>query len=148
MALDFSRFEYLTFDCYGTLINWEQGILSVLGPMLRAHGAVMSDEAMLAEYGQIEPKLQNPYRRYREVLRGVVAEFGTSRGFEASGEEMDALPESVRNWHAYPDTVAALRRLGTKYKLVVLSNIDDDLFAESAKVLGVKFDAVVTAEQV
>jgi 2-haloacid dehalogenase len=148
MTLDFSRFEFLTFDCYGTLINWEQGILSVLRPMLHVHGVALSDDAALAVYGEIEPKLQNPYQRYREVLRGVVHDFGTRVGFEATAAEMQALPESLKDWQPYPDTVASLKRLKKKYKLVILSNIDDDLFAHSAKLLGVQFDDVITAEQV
>ena len=148
MPLDFSRFEYLTFDCYGTLINWEQGILGALQPILQARSVVLSDDAVLAIYGEIEPPLQHPYQRYREVLSQVVHEFGRKTGFEATKPEMDSLPNSVKQWQPYPDTVDALRRLKEKYKLVILSNIDDDLFAESAKLLQVKFDAVITAEQV
>jgi 2-haloacid dehalogenase len=148
MPLDFGNFDYFTFDCYGTLINWEQGILSVLQPMLKAHGVVLGDEAVLAVYGEIEPRLQNPYRRYREVLRGVVAEFAKRNKFVATEQEMNALPESMKKWQPYPDTIAALRRLKSKYRMVVLSNVDDDLFVQSAKLLGVRFDAVITAEQV
>lgn len=148
MLLDFNHFEYLTFDCYGTLINWEQGILSVLQPILQSHAVVLSDDAVLAIYGEVEPKLQHPYQRYRDVLSQVVHEFGRKTGFEASRAEMDSLPNSLKLWQPYPDTVEALRLLASKYKLVILSNIDDDLFAESAKKLGVPFDAVITAEQV
>lgn len=148
MRLDFSRFEYLTFDCYGTLINWEQGILGALQPILQSHAVVLSDDAVLAIYGEIEPPLQHPYQRYREVLSQVVHEFGRKTGFEATQAEMDSLPNSLSHWQPYLDTVDALRRLREKYKLVILSNVDDDLFAESAKLLQVKFDAVVTAEQV
>lgn len=146
--MDFARFEYLTFDCYGTLINWEQGIVGALQPILQAHSVVLSDDAVLAIYGEIEPPLQHPYQRYRDVLSQVVHEFGRKTGFEATEAEMDSLPKTLKEWQPYPDTVDALRRLKEKYKLVILSNIDDDLFAESAKKLQMKFDAVVTAEQV
>lgn len=148
MALNFDQFDYLSFDCYGTLINWEQGILGALRPILQAHDVILGDDAVLAVYGEIEPRLQHPYQRYREVLRGVVRAFGKQTGFEATEAEMNSLPDSLKNWQPYPDTVAALRRLKTKYKLVILSNIDDNLFAESAKHLQVRFDAIVTAEQV
>lgn len=148
MPPDFPHFDYLTFDCYGTLINWEQGILGSLQPVLQAHSVVLSDDAVLAIYGEIEPKLQHPYQRYRDVLGQVVHEFGRKTGFEATKSEMHSLPESLKNWQPYPDTVEALKRLNSRYKLVILSNIDDDLFAESAKLLQVKFDAVITAEQV
>ena len=148
MFLDFSRFEYFSFDCYGTLINWEQGILGVLQPILRSHAVILSDDAVLAIYGEVEPKLQHPYQRYRDVLSQVVHEFGRKAGFEASNAEMEALPNSLSQWNPYSDTVQALKRLQTKYKLVILSNIDEELFAESAKKLGTRFDAVITAEQV
>ena len=148
MSLNFADFEFLTFDCYGTLINWEQGILRVLQPLLQSHGVVLSDDAALAVYGEIEPKLQRPYQRYRDVLRGVVQEFGNRTGFVATEAEMEALPDSLKDWQPYNDTVEALRRLQQKYKLVILSNIDDHLFASSATQLPVKFEAVITAEQV
>jgi 2-haloacid dehalogenase len=148
MSVDFANFDFITFDCYGTLINWEQGILGALQPLLHAHGISLSDDEVLAAYGEIEPILQNPYRRYREVLRELVREIGRRHGFAASEQEMDFLPDSLKRWRPYSDTVEALHRLKRRYKLVILSNIDDDLFAHSAKLLEVPFDAVITAEQV
>lgn len=148
MPLAFDRFHYLSFDCYGTLINWEQGILDAIQPVLQTHGVVLSDAAVLAIYGEIEPKLQTPYQRYREVLRGVVVEFGRKSGFTPTQEEMNALPDSLKSWAPYPETLESLKRLQSRYKLVVLSNIDDYLFAESAKHLQTRFEAVITAEQV
>jgi 2-haloacid dehalogenase len=148
MPLDHSHFTHFTFDCYGTLINWEQGILSVIQSILQSHSVVLSDDAALAIYGETEPKLQHPYQRYRDVLEQVVHEFGRKTGFEATKAEMNSLPESLKNWQPYPDTVEALKRMKEKYKLVILSNIDDDLFAHSARLLQVKLDAVITAEQV
>lgn len=148
MSLDFDHFDFFTFDCYGTLINWEQGILGALRPILQAHGVKMSDDEILALYGAIEPPLQEPYQRYREVLRQVVREFGKWNGFMVSEEEMESLPNSLKDWQPYSDSVEALKRLKTKYKLVILSNIDDHLFVDSARLLEVRFDAVITAEQV
>jgi len=148
MSLAFDNFVYLSFDCYGTLINWEHGILGALQPILQQHGVILSDAAVLAVYGELEPRLQNPYQRYRDVLRGVVREFGKQKDFIATEREMDSLPDSLKHWRPYPDTVGALKRLKKKYKLVILSNIDDELFADSAKLFEVRFDAVITAEQV
>jgi 2-haloacid dehalogenase len=148
MSLAFDSFDYLSFDCYGTLINWEHGILGALQPILHKHGVILSDAAVLAVYGELEPRLQNPYQRYRDVLRGVVREFGKQKDFIATEGEMDSLPDSLKHWRPYPDTVGALKRLKKKYKLVILSNIDDHQFADSAKLLEVRFDAVITAEQV
>jgi 2-haloacid dehalogenase len=147
MSFDFN-FDFITFDCYGTLINWEQGILGALQPTLHTHGVSIADDAVLAAYGQIEPVLQTPYRRYREVLREIVREMGRRSDFIATEAEMDSLPNSLANWQPYPDSVEALRRLKRRYKLAILSNIDDDLFAHSAKLLEVPFDAAITAEQV
>ena len=145
--LDFSRFQVLTFDCYGTLIDWETGLLGALRPVVRAHGRELRDEQILALYAEIEPLAQNPYRPYREVLQEVVRGFGKRLGFQASEAEVSSLPESLKTWAPFPDTVAALRTLKTHYQLAIISNTDDDLFAATARRLEVAFDEVVTAEQ-
>lgn len=145
--LDFSPFQALTFDCYGTLIDWETGLLGALRPILRAHGSKLGDDQILALYAELEPLAQNPYRRYREVLAEVVRGFGKRLGFKASEEEASSLPESLKDWPPFPDTVTALQRLQTRYRLAIISNTDDDLFARTARHLQVQFDQVITAEQ-
>ncbi|HEU5336875.1 MAG TPA: haloacid dehalogenase type II [Terriglobales bacterium] len=145
--LDFSRFQVLTFDCYGTLIDWETGLLGALRPVLRAHGRELRDEQILALYAELEPLAQNPYRRYREVLQEVVRGFGKRLDFQPSEAEVSALPESLKTWSPFPDTVDALRALKGRYRLAIISNTDDDLFAATARHLKVAFDEVVTAEQ-
>ncbi len=145
--LDFAAFRALTFDCYGTLTDWETGLLGALRPILRAHGSKLRDEQILALYAELEPLAQNPYRRYREVLQEVVRGFGQRLGFQASDAEVRALPDSLQNWLPFPDTVAALRKLQTRYRLAIISNTDDDLFASTAPHLQVEFDQVITAEQ-
>jgi len=148
MPLDFSKFDVLTFDCYGTLIDWETGILGALRPLVAAHGQQLSDAQLLALYGELEAHIEaGAYLRYREVLRQVVRGMGERLGFAASEAEMDSLPASLANWPSFPDTVAALRRLKSRYRLAIISNTDDDLFAETAKLLQTPFDAVITAEQ-
>ncbi len=147
--LDFSRFDWLSFDCYGTLIDWETGILGYLRPLLRAKGCAFTDAQILALYSEVEPRQQaGNYRCYREVLAGVVRDFARELRFEVSESEANGLAESIRGWQPFSDTVAGLRRLHFRYKLAVLSNIDDDLFAGTAPKLEVPFDAVVTAQQV
>ena len=147
--LDFSRFEWLSFDCYGTLIDWETGLLGYLRPLLQGKGCDISDARILALYSEFEPRQQaGHYRRYREVLASVVRDFAHELHFEVSDNEADGLAESIRNWQPFADTVAGLQRLHSRYKLAVLSNIDDDLFAYTAPKLEVRFDAVVTAQQV
>jgi 2-haloacid dehalogenase len=146
-SLNFDRFAALTFDCYGTLIDWETGILRALRRILEAHGQAQSDAQILHIYSELEPRAQNPYHRYRDVLANVVRGFGDRLGFQPSDAEAESLPDSLKDWPPFPDTVAALEKLKTKYKLAIISNTDDDLFAASARRLQIKFDEVITAEQ-
>ena len=145
---DFSRFQWMSFDCYGTLIDWETGILGYLRPLLRGKGCAVSDPQILALYSEIEPRVQaGPYRTYRDVLGGVVRQFAQELRFEVSTAEAAGLAESIRDWQPFSDTFDGLRRLHSRYKLAVLSNIDDDLFAGTSAKLQVPFDAVITAQQ-
>jgi 2-haloacid dehalogenase len=147
--LDFSRFTHLTFDCYGTLIDWETGILRAVQPILQRHGLMALDVAVLQLYARYEAKIEaGPYVPYREVLRGVMAGIAAEMGFLPSEADLDALADSVGQWPPFRDTVEALQRLQRRYKLVILSNIDDDLFAETQRLLGIDFDQVITAQQV
>lgn len=146
--LDFSRFRVITFDCYGTLIDWETGILGALRPILIAHGASIDDAEILRLYGELEAEAESShFQPYREILREVVHGFGVRLGFRTTEAEQQSLPTSLTNWKAFPDTVAALRKLKTKFKLGIISNIDDDLFSASAPRLEIDFDFVTTASQ-
>jgi len=146
--LDFSRFEYLSFDCYGTLIDWESGILGYLRPLLQSKGCSPSDAQLLNFYSECEPRHQQlPYRSYREILCSVMLDFADEFRVQLSDAEVQGLANSIRTWEPFPDTVPALRRLKSQFKLAILSNIDDDLFAMTAPKLGVQLDCVVTAQQ-
>ncbi len=146
--LDFSRFELLTFDCYGTLVNWEDGILRCLHRILAAHGKDIDDATILQLYADFEARAeQGEYRRYREVLQSVVRQFGEQLGFAPTDQEVRSLPESLPNWKPWPDTVAALRQLQSRFRLAIVSNVDDDLFAATKPQLGVEFDQIITAQQ-
>ncbi|HSZ63432.1 MAG TPA: haloacid dehalogenase type II [Terriglobales bacterium] len=146
--MDFSRFTALSFDCYGTLIDWEAGILPALRAVLRNHGIKMSDPAILELYGELEAAAESgTYQSYRKVLESVVRGFAARFDFAASTDEIRSLGESVGEWPAFADTVAALRALQERYKLVVISNIDDDLFKATRRRLGVEFAEVITAQQ-
>ena len=147
--LDFAQFDYLSFDCYGTLIDWESGILGYLGPLLRNKGVSVTNDEVLNLYSEYEPRQQGQaYRSYRGILAAVVRDYAAHFRFAVSGEEANGLAESIRGWQPFPDTAPALQQLNQRYKLAVLSNIDDDLFAFTAPKLGVEFDCVVTAQQV
>lgn len=141
-------FELMTFDCYGTLVDWETGIFSVLKPMLARHGKSLPDAALLELYGEFEADAEaRVYQDYRDVLRSVVRNFATRLGFEPTRGEVESLADSVQDWRPWPDTVDALKRLGARYKLAIISNIDNDLFAITRRHLGVEFDHVTTAQQ-
>ena len=146
--IDFSRFDAITFDTYGTLIDWERGILDALQPVLAFHDLVATDDALLESYARHEAAIEaGEYRTYREVLaaacRGVCADLGVV----PTDEAVWGFASSVGAWPAFPDTAVALRRLATRFRLGVLTNCDDDLFAASNRRLGVRFDWIVTAQQ-
>jgi 2-haloacid dehalogenase len=148
-SMDFRPFTHITFDCYGTLIDWERGILEALNALMDRHGVVAPDESILQAYARLEADIeQGSYRTYRQVLRDVVVGMGDLFGFTPEASEVDHLSRSVARWQPFPDTIAALEKLAEKYRLAIISNIDDSLLNESAKLLGVDFSAVVTAEQV
>lgn len=147
--LKFNQYEVLTFDCYGTLIDWESGMLAALKPLLAAHEVTLTDDQILKLFAEFESEIeQGSYLKYRQVLEQVVQKFGDRLGFTPSAEQKSSLPESIKNWLPFPDTIEALQALKKRYQLVILSNVDDDLFAGSAKHLQVQFDHVITAEQV
>jgi 2-haloacid dehalogenase len=147
--LDLDSFEILSFDCYGTLVDWESGILSALAPVLSRHRCSAAPHELLEAYGRLESRAQEPpYRPYAIVLREVMEGLGRLLGFAPAASELDTLASSIPAWPLFPDTRQALRALRTKYRLAVLSNIDDDLFAMTAPALGVEPEWVVTAAQV
>ena len=146
---EFDRFTHLTFDCYGTLIDWERGILAALRPVLTEHGLSVSDDAILELYGELEAAAEaGPYQPYRAVLATVMNGVGARFGFTPTAAERETLAASVGDWPTFPDTVEALQALARHFQLIILSNIDDDLFALSARRLQTNFAAVITAQQV
>jgi len=149
MPIDPAAFDAITFDCYGTLIDWETGIATAMGGLLRRHGVSIDDEAVLLAHARHEERIEaGPFLRYRDVLMQVARAVGREHELELSDEEIAGFGSSVVDWPAFPDSAAALARLAKRYRLGVITNCDDDLFAASARRLGVVFDPVVTAEQV
>ncbi|MGH9958206.1 MAG: haloacid dehalogenase type II, partial [Pyrinomonadaceae bacterium] len=147
--LDLQRYEVLSFDCYGTLIDWESGILSALREVVTAHGVKLGDAQILELYAELEPQAeQPPYKLYREVLEEVVLGFGERLRFVPSAAERAYLHTSLPNWPPFSDTVEALAALARRYRLAAISNTDDGLFAATAIRLQTHFDWVITAQQV
>jgi len=146
--LDLGGFKVLTFDCYGTLIDWETGIFSALRPILTAHGKSITDSALLELYSDLEVEAERgEFQSYREVLQSVVRGFGQRLGFTPTTAEIRSLPQSLATWRPFRDTVPALLELKKRYQLAVISNVDDDLFASTAPQLKVSFNHVITAGQ-
>jgi len=149
MALDFDRFTAMTFDCYGTLIDWEAGLVMALGRLLATRGAELSASQILEAHARHEARIEEgPFRRYRDVLVEVGRAVCEEQGVTASDEALAAFGGSVADWPAFRDSRAALDRLAARYRLGVITNCDDDLFAASNRKLGVTFDPIVTAQQV
>jgi 2-haloacid dehalogenase len=149
LKLGFGRFEALTFDCYGTLIDWESGILAALRPILKVRGLGPTDDELLEAFGRHEAAVEaGPYRRYRQILGATLRAIAEEHGFEQTAAEVAAFGGSVADWPAFPDSAAALARLATRFRLGVITNCDDDLFAASQRRLGVTFEWVITAQQV
>jgi 2-haloacid dehalogenase len=147
--VNFDRFKCLSFDCYGTLIDWETGISAALRPILETHEVSADPDALLEFYGKAETEIEaGPYRPYREVLKAVLVKFGDAFGFAPSRDELERFCTSVRSWPAFPDSSQALRALATRYRLIILSNIDEDLFRFSQRILGVEFAHVFTAQRI
>jgi len=147
--LDFGRFEALTFDCYGTLIDWEAGILAGLRRVLGPRGIEPPDDELLEVYAGFESAAEaGPYLRYRDILGRCLREVGANYGLVPDDADVAIFAGSVVDWPAFADSAEALERLHTRFRLGVVTNCDDDLFAGSAARLGIDFDWVVTAQQV
>jgi 2-haloacid dehalogenase len=147
-ALDPGAFDALTFDCYGTLIDWEAGIVVAARRLLAGAAARPDDDTLLEAFARHEADVEaGPYRSYREVLTEVARRLASDRSAAPSAEQLAAFAASVRDWPAFPDATDALRRLGARYRLAVVTNCDDDLFDSSFERLGIDFDVVVTAQQ-
>lgn len=146
--MNFDDFDVLTFDCYGTLIDWETGIWEALQPLLAQHRIDMTIDQALELYGELETEVERgAYYDYKTVLSMVLERFSSTVGFRPTQTELQRFSASVPAWPAFPDSSPALQALKEKYKLAIISNIDDDLFTFSAQRLQVQFDWVITAQQ-
>jgi 2-haloacid dehalogenase len=148
--MNLGDYDALSFDCYGTLIDWETGISSVLAPWARQAGLDLTDEELLAAYADNEERVEreNPAALYPTILAECFRRVGASLGAEVSDEWADKLGNSVPSWPAFPDSHDALVSLGQNYKLIIVSNVHREGFAGSNSRLGVTFDRIITAEDV
>ncbi|MCC6785425.1 MAG: haloacid dehalogenase type II [Planctomycetes bacterium] len=151
-TLDPARFRALSFDCYGTLVDWESGITSALhrAGLLRAAAPVEERESALADFAELEAAAEHelPLAPYPRILERVFAGLCARRGIALEAEAARRFAASVGDWPPFPDTVAALQTLATRYALVVLSNVDRNSFARTAARLKAPFTRVCTAEEI
>lgn len=141
------KIRVLTFDCYGTLIDWEGGARQTLAEIFRGQTLPVSEEKFFEEWERRQFRLIQSYRRYREIV--AESFLATCAAFElpATAADAQAFASAIGRWPAFPDTRAALERLRRRVKLAIISNIDDEILAETVKLLGGRFDWLITAEQ-
>jgi 2-haloacid dehalogenase len=146
----FSGFEALSFDCYGTLIDWESGLLAVLRPWARRRGLAVDGDQLLSTYARHEERVEteHPAQAYPGILARTFRALGAELSGEVSDEDAAALAGSVPDWPAFTDSHDALTALGERFKLIILSNVDRASFAGSQARLGVTFTSVLTAQDV
>ena len=141
--------DIITFDCYGTLIDWQSGIVQAFQSEAARDGVELSAQTIFDHYITEEPAVEaEEYRSYRDVLTLTALRVAGRLGWRIDGDRAGFLPESLRNWRPFPDTISALQRLGRRYSLGILSNIDDELLSGTIEQLKVPFDLIVTAQQV
>jgi 2-haloalkanoic acid dehalogenase type II len=149
-TVNLNDFEALSFDCYGTLIDWEAGIAAVLRRWADARGLDLTEEQLLLAYAAQEAsaEAEHPADLYPQILSRSMRGLGAELGVPVSDAEAGSLAGSVPDWPAFPDSPRALQQLGRRFALIILSNVDRESFAGSAKRLGVAFTSVITAQDV
>ena len=148
---EFSRFQALSFDCYGTLIDWETGMATALRDWVAEVDPPMSDGQLLQLVAEIETVVQgeqSPALLYPEVLAEVLRRIGARIGAPVSDQDAEHFGGTVGDWPAFADSAAALARLSRHFRLIIVSNVDRASFAASNRRLGVTFDKIITAEDV
>jgi 2-haloacid dehalogenase len=150
MSIDFTAAKALTFDCYGTLIDWESGMCAFFRPRLEAAGLDMPDDLVLTAFGLYQERYQRvrPALLYPEILRRSWIEVQLALGLPRDEAEAQAFAASIGDWPAFPDSPVALTALSKRFKLVILSNVDNASLAKSMQRLEAPFHATVTAEDV
>ncbi|MEJ0035053.1 MAG: haloacid dehalogenase type II [Gammaproteobacteria bacterium] len=145
-----SDFQALTFDCYGTLIDWETGLLKALQGLIACAPRRRTREEVLGDYAANEQDQQrfSPTMKYSQLLAVVYKRLGENWGAPAPWEECATFAGSLKTWEPFLDTVAALKYLKSHYKLYILSNVDNESFSYTARKLGVRFDGIMTAEDI
>lgn len=139
-------YDVISFDCYGTLVDWESAIVSTLQELLQSHDANMNNDVVLEYFANWEPEEQIRGGSYRSVLRRVLDRYGYRLGFRPRNGDFATFEECIARASVFEDTVDSLEALKKDFKLAVITNTDNDLFEITRETLRVEFDFVVTAE--
>jgi 2-haloacid dehalogenase len=146
--MDYKKIRLLSFDCYGTLIDWKESVLSILESFFRDSPLSFSREELFGAFLEADRKMvSSAYLPYREVLAQVIERMAENLRFSLDPASRYLLSDRFIEWKPFPDTVRSLKRLKENFQLAILSNVDDELFSISNKLLEVDFDFIVTAQQ-
>lgn len=148
--MKFENKKYITFDCYGTLIDWEGGISSAIRKLVDKNGFSLDLNNIADKYIKVELEVEaEKYRKYHEILQLAVKRLLRSEGLEISDNDASEFADAIYSWSPFPETKESLSKLKEKgYKLIILSNIDNEIIQKSIQLIGINFDGVVTAEEV
>ena len=147
--MDFNKFKLISFDCYGTLIDWKKSLMDIMTPFLQRHNLDLSVDQLFDLFFKADQKnTSEDYRPYHDILIAIMDEMGKELNIDLKQAERTCLVDRFGDWTAFPDTSDALQKLQKKYKLAIISNVDDELFDMTKRCLGVRFDNIITAKQV
>ena len=147
--MDFTQFKILSFDCYGTLIDWHHSVLKIIQPLLHDYSIEMSDEDAFNLFLEADRStIQKEYITYREVLTRVMEHIGKSLSLNLLDKDKSCLVDRFGDWDPFPDSHDALLALQEKYKLAIISNVDDEMFSLTMRCIGIRFEYIITAKQV
>ena len=147
--MDFNQFKLISFDCYGTLVDWKTSLMDILDPFITRNKLDISKDKLFDLFLKADQKIiREDYRPYHDVLVTIMDEMGKELSIDLRQADRTCLVDRFGDWTAFPDTTDALQELKKRYKLAIISNVDDELFNVTRRCLGVRFDFIITAKQV
>ncbi len=147
--MNFNQFKLISFDCYGTLVDWKRSLMDIMNPFVIRHKLDLSKDQLFDLFLKADQKnIDGDYKPYSDVLVAIMDEMGKELGVNLKQAERTCLVDRFGDWTAFPDSSDALQELQKKYKLAIISNVDDELFDMTKRCIGVRFDYIVTAKQV
>jgi len=147
--MDFTKFKILSFDCYGTLVDWKKSIIEIVQPVIRDYHIKLPDEELFRLFLEADRKsIQTDYVPYKDVLTNVMIDIGNQLNLNLYPSDKTCLVDRFGDWSPFPDSADALLELMKFYKLAIISNVDDEMFALTKRCIGIQFEHIITAKQV